>query len=134
MLTRPPKPKRTATPLPQPTLFRFPLDRPGDRVERRREPTGRLDVVVGLARQEAAPAGLAVDLALVPHHLAARQRHGGPADHVPALIRRVVGVVVQDALGDPYLLLGVPDHAVGVGADRDGALLRVDAEQPGARK
>src|SRR3546814_2554532 len=49
-----PNPPRRGRPAPAPPQARSPLDRPGDRVERRREPTGRLDVVVGLARQEAA--------------------------------------------------------------------------------
>src|SRR3546814_18971636 len=78
-----PNPPRRGRPAPAPPQARSPLDRLGDRVERRREPTGRLNLVVGLAPQERHPAGLAVDLALVPPTHSSRMPHARPAHTVP---------------------------------------------------
>src|SRR5204863_5046281 len=71
-------------------------------------------------------------LAMLPHHLAAEHRVSRPAPHGEARERREVLRRLEQLGRDDLLALGIEHDEVGVGADRDRALLRVEAE--GARR
>src|SRR5581483_6003412 len=82
--------------------------------------------------QQVTPApGLARELAVPGHHLAARQRQDRPAPQGEAVERVVAGARVEPALVDPAGRGGIEQDHVGVAADRDGALLRVEPEDAG---
>src|SRR5262245_37631148 len=61
-----------------------------------------------------------------PHDLAARDRHLRPGRELNAFIGSVIDVVVEQGVVDPELYLVAPDREVGVAADRDRALARVE--------
>src|SRR5690606_6044497 len=82
-----------------------------------------------LAAQQAAAPGVADELA-VPHgHLAAHRDDAGAPVDLDALEARVVDVHGLRLGADGAAVVGVVDHDVGVGAHRDHALPRVEAEQ-----
>ena len=67
------------------------------------------------------------DLAVLGDDLAAQKRHHRPAGDRHTLVGRVVGAVVHDRLADRLASVRVPQHDVGVEADADRALLRIEA-------
>src|SRR6202034_1793638 len=70
-------------------------------------------------------------LALGQHRLAAADDEPGPAPHGPAVVDGVASPRGHPGPVDDPLLVRIPQPEVGIGADRDGALARVQAEQPG---
>src|SRR5690606_26525890 len=84
-----------------------------------------------LAPEELAPAGVAHELA-VPHgHLAPHRHHARPAVDLHALEGAVVDVHLVRPGADRAPVRRVVHHDVGVGADGDRALARVEAEELG---
>ena len=73
--------------------------------------------------------GLARELVAVDDHRAADDHRLGNAGHLDALEQVVVARRVVGLDRDRLLLRGVEDDDVGVAADRDRALARIEAEQ-----
>jgi len=76
---------------------------------------------------------LADPLVVLDDQLAARQDVRRAGGDLAALERRVVDAHVQRVLAEHLLALGIPHQHVGVGADRERALLRVEPEDLGRR-
>lgn len=51
----------------------------------------------------------------------------GPALDLKTFIGCVIGAVMQDVVGDGHLLRRIPEGNIGIRADRDRALLRIEA-------
>ena len=83
------------------------------------------------AGEEASVAGFLLKFALVVEGLAAEEGHPGLAVDFPAFVEGEAGVAVVVFGADGGLALGVDDGDVGVGADLEGTLFRVDAEDAG---
>ena len=66
-----------------------------------------------------------------PDRYAPAHRYRRPGANFAALIGRVVGGVMQVDVTDRAGNAGVPDHEVGIAADRDGSLTRVEAVKLG---
>src|SRR5215510_13334209 len=81
-----------------------------------------------------APLLLADPLIVLDDQLAARQHVRRAGWDLAALERRVVDPHVERVLAEQLLALRIPDHDVGVGADRDRALLAVHPEDLGRRR
>src|SRR5688572_33007435 len=75
------------------------------------------------------PAGSALDFQLIVfnHDAAAAEHDLGPALVDVALVGRIADRVVHHRVVDLLLELGIPDRDIGVRANRDGALPRVEA-------
>ena len=83
------------------------------------------------AGQEPSVPGLHAERSIAPHRPPTRQREGRPCPESHPFVGGVVAVVVQPVIGDGRGRNGVPDHQVGVGADRDRPLARVKSVQLG---
>jgi hypothetical protein len=79
------------------------------------------------AGEEIAAAAFGGELAVVDDDASAAQHGRRPAFQSAALIGGVADIVVQHLGRDDRLARGIPDGDVGVAADRDRALLRVEA-------
>lgn len=84
---------------------------------RRLMPWGRIGGRVTF--EEVTVSRLAEYLALLGNQLATEDRHDGPTGHCEPFVGCVVGPVMQDLLSDYLLAIGVPEHDVGVEANRD---------------
>ena len=78
------------------------------------------------AGQEGAAAARGGELAVLDDHAAAAQHRHRPAFEPAAFVGRVADIVMQHPVGNGGLPLGVPDRDIGVAADCDGALLRIE--------
>lgn len=74
---------------------------------------------------------MAGDFAVLDHGFAADDGVDGPAFDLEAFIGAVITALLEDVVGDGDVFVGVPKCEVGVGANGDGALLRVHAIQFG---
>ena len=83
------------------------------------------------AGQEPSAPGLHAERSITPHRPPPRQREGRPCPESHPFVGGVVAVVVQPVIDDGRGRNGVPDHQVGVGADRDRSLARVKSVQLG---
>src|SRR5581483_10230565 len=81
------------------------------------------------ARHEPADARRGGELAVLDEDVAAQEDELGRADDLRPLVERVVALRVVGRRGDRLPPLGVEDDEVGVGADGDRPLARVQAEQ-----
>jgi hypothetical protein len=93
--------------------------------EFRRERAGRLRGRTRSACQELPAAARGQQLAAIHDHLAARDHHDRPAGQRHAGIGAVAGRIVGGRGVDLYYELRVPDREIGVRADRDRALFRM---------
>src|SRR6266478_8191579 len=91
--------------------------------------TGDLNSGVGLAAEELAGAGAADEFAGVDDGAAAGEDGFGRAFDADALEHGIVHAHVVGLGADDFLVVGIEDHQVGVGADGDGAFARVEAEE-----
>ena len=78
------------------------------------------------AAQHLARTLIADDFALLVDHAPPRDRRDRPSGDVKAFPGRVVGAVVQIGLPDRLPELRVPQHDVGIEADADRALARIE--------
>ena len=88
-----------------------------------------LDSGVGLAAEELAGAGAAYEFASVDDGTAAGEDGFGGAFDLDALEHGIVHAHVVGFRADDFFVIGIEDDEVGVGADRDGAFARVEAEE-----
>src|SRR5712691_4098368 len=83
------------------------------------------------AGQKSAAAARRVELSVIDDDAAARQYRDRPAGEAHPLIGGVADIVVDLGGADRHLALRVPDRDVGVAADRDRPLPRVEAIELG---
>src|SRR5215831_4859761 len=86
------------------------------------------------AAEKLALAGLAEELTVLDDDAAAREDMRRRADHLAALERRVVDAHVEGLLREDVALLRIPDDDIGIGADGERALARIEAEDLGRRR
>src|SRR6202040_2100418 len=97
-----------------------------DKGEFRNRGVQRLRRLRQSAREEGPAAALGCELSVLDDDAAAAQYRDRPAAQPAAFIGGIADIVVQHAGGYRRLALGVPDRDIGVAADRDGALLRIE--------
>src|SRR6185312_5835658 len=114
---------------------RSPLEQRLEAKARHRLQLGRGDAL-GLGRigriagQELAGAAHGVELAVLDDDATAAHHDDRPAGDLAAFVGRVADIVVQVLPTDGDVLVGIPDREVGVRADGDRALARIEAVEP----
>ena len=64
--------------------------------------------------------------AVTHHGLATKKRRNWPAGDLHAFVGRVVTAVLQQGMGDRHLPFRIPEHDIGIRADRDRSFSRVE--------